>query len=136
MWAPKRMVAPLISIPRCSGIKSMTGIGGFRVDFGAVRIFQAADVPCILDDGKLEPVADAQEGDVVFPCKLDSRNLAFRAAWSKAVGYEDAVEVGEVFYALWVMLKFFCFKVADADFGFACAAAVPKRLSHAYVTVG
>ncbi len=85
----------------------MTGIGGFRVDFGAVRVFQAADVPCKLDDGKLEAVADAEEWDVVFPGELDSQNFAFRAARSEAVGNEDAVEVGEVFDALRVMLQVF-----------------------------
>ena len=49
------------------------GVFGFRIEFSRVCFLQAQDVLGELDDGKLHPKANAEEGDLMFPGVAEDR---------------------------------------------------------------
>lgn len=65
----------------------------FPADFFGVCVFDAALVPCVLDNGELHAVADAQEGRAGRAAVLDDLDFSFHAARSESSRDDDAVGV-------------------------------------------
>ena len=63
---PRRIVPPLSSMSRCSGMRSITGCVGEHVELGGVGVRSSPeDVAGELDDRALQPEAQPEVGDAV-----------------------------------------------------------------------
>src|SRR3989338_9193435 len=72
---------------------------GFQIEFGAVRVSHACNMPRILDHRELHSEADAQIRYLVFARKTDCGDLAFRAALAETARYQDRIEVRQTLRA-------------------------------------
>jgi len=77
------------------------GVGGVLVELGGVGPVPPAHVPRKLDDGALQPQADAEEGHVVLPGVLGRQNLALHAPVPEAGRHKHPRHVSELgFYGV------------------------------------
>src|SRR5947209_2344320 len=60
-------------------------------ELGGRGVADAGEVPRTLDARHLHSEADAEEGDLALPGKLDARDLAFAAALAETARDEDSV---------------------------------------------
>ena len=67
-------------------------IRGRRVELAGVCCLQPADVAGEFDHGALQPQADPQERDLLFPGEPDGLDLALDPSDTEPARYQDAVE--------------------------------------------
>src|SRR6266545_4672825 len=71
-------------------------VRGLVVELERVRPVEAEHGPPELDDGHLEPEADAEERDLLLPRPAGGEDLPLRAAHAEAAGHEDPVHLVEL----------------------------------------
>ena len=94
---------------------------------------EPADVARVLDDGDLQPEADAEVRHLLLARELDGRDLAFDAALAEAAGHEDRVDVVQARRAL--VLDVLGLHVEDVDARARPDARVAQRLGQRHVRV-
>jgi len=82
---PKRIVAPLWRMPRCSGMKSMTGWRQLGANHG-IRILESTNTARILDHRNLQSQTQSKVRNVIQSCIMRSGQLAFKPARPESSG--------------------------------------------------
>jgi hypothetical protein len=100
-----------------------------RIELAGVRAGEAADVPGELDDGGLQPEADAEERHASLAREPHSVDLALDAADTEAAGDQDRVHAGER-RGRRVAAEIVGRDPVDPDVGAVDEAAVAERLHH------
>src|SRR5262249_28067643 len=101
---------------------------------GRVRIRQAADMPRVLDGGPLEPIGDAEVGDVPLARDLGGAHHPTRPAIAKAARHENAMRAVEQFFTTG-LLEGFGFDPTNVDAQPMLKSAVIERLVEALVGI-
>src|SRR5260370_23145841 len=70
-------------------------VGTIRLELGGLGRGKPANVPSVLDDGYLEPQADAEERQPVLPGPANRLDHPFDTANSEAAGHQQAVHPAE-----------------------------------------
>ena len=125
---------PRASTPIRSRSLKMTLCFGLLLELGRVGVLETRDVAGVLDDGGLEPEADAEERDLLLPRVPDRLHHALDAAAAEAAGHEDRVGAEEHVGVL-VALEGLGVDVVELDPDVVGDPAVRERLVQGLVGV-
>ena len=104
-----------------------------EVEFGGMRVFEAANVAGEFDDRNLHAQADTKVGHPVLAGVLRSQNLALDATLTEARAHQNRVHALEHGHALG--LDLFRFEVVDVDLAVVVNAAGLERLVDRFVGI-
>src|SRR5262249_49418984 len=106
-----------------------------RIKFGAVGLWQPADVARVLNGGALHAEANAKERHLAIAGVLDGVHHPGNAALSEAPGHEDAIYVTEPALGSLKRVDFLGFDPLDHGAELVGQAAMHQRFAQALVSI-